>query len=148
MSNSKNINTIKPKAKYVVDDDSFTPEMLLSFRKIPSMPKLTPDLISKNALILKQRPNVLSDKTLILDLDDTLITDHPVLDEKEFVTVDKSALRTFYLNEDDLSITNQEKFVIRPYVLELLEALYKIYEIVVILSRFILHLQASESEKY
>jgi len=122
-------NQLKP--KFIVDDYSYTPEMLLSFQKIPCMPKLTPEIISKNAIILKERPNVLSDKTLIIDLDDTLVTEHPVLGEKEFVTVDKSSLRSFFLSEDDFSITNKVKFVIRPYVLDFLESLYKIYEIVV-----------------
>lgn len=127
----KKLSQFSQKSKFIVDDYSFTPEMLLSFQKIPSMQNIPIEVISKYSLQVPTKPEVSSDKTLILDLDETLITEHPIVGEFDYITVDQACVRTCYLFENDKSITNEIKFVIRPFVLELLETLSNIYEIIV-----------------
>lgn len=74
-----------------------------------------------------------SDKTLILDLDETLIhTINVSLDYSAVNIPQKKVHSIFYKDQEDPSI-NIVKVIIRPYALDFLERLSQTYEIVVLL---------------
>ena len=85
-----------------------------------------------------------SDKTLILDLDDTLFHSLNPAFDYSYMNIAKNEIRTIkYMNNVNKRI-EQLQIIIRPYAIELLEKLSKIYEIIVIIdqiNRYLHHLR-------
>jgi len=132
MTNQEKEEFYKAKNKtFKVDDDSFTPEMLINFGHMSRLQGYNSTIFESNPIFLKAQPNLLSDKTLIVDLDDTLICEYPCEQSLAFITIDDTAVRCLHPHGVIPSIVNEIKFIIRPFAIQLLSALSKIYEIVV-----------------
>lgn len=73
-----------------------------------------------------------SNKTLVLDLDDTLI--HMINPKFKYssMNVCHASARTVIYKDQDTPTFNSIKIIIRPYALKLLEELSQLYEIVVL----------------
>lgn len=108
-----------------------TKEILHNFNNMKSINSATLDEIRIREVTLKSSIKK-SDKTLILDLDDTLVhTINPFFDYASINVFQTHAQSVIY-NHDDESVFNNIKVIIRPYAIKLLEELSQLYEIIVI----------------
>jgi len=108
-----------------------THEIQNNFLIMQSLEKATMEEIRAREVILKPAKRK-SNKTLALDLDDTLIhMINPRLVYSHFNVCHSSAQTVLYKDIDSPTF-NSIKVLIRPYALKLLEELAEIYEIVVI----------------
>lgn len=154
------IKIMKPKAQDILifddldeltDDESFIDSIKEETKKYDYRPKMTPE-ISYNFSVIKslnlerlKEPNHkmitlpqdngggINKKTLIVDLDDTLI--HTVTKFFNYSGMKvslKNSKQVSYKDDSSLKITNIKVFI-RPYAIQFLKELSKTYEIIVLL---------------
>ena len=109
-----------------------TKEMAFNFGIIQGVVFPTLEEIKNKTVNLRtDKSTRLSDKTLLLDLDDTLIhTINPKFDYS-LINIDHSSAKIIFYKDPETSSLHSIKVVIRPYATELLQQLSKYYEIVI-----------------
>ena len=127
MQESKKINEASK-----LYDELFSPEMLLSFRDIVKLRKYEDEIMNQPIINLPLKPFVKSDKTLIIDLEDFLISSVRNTDSFPIITIDHSSIRTCFFENQNISLKTEYKFIIRPFAMKFLQELSSIYEIIVI----------------
>lgn len=129
----QNVNNIELDSKRYAIENS--PEVNFNFERLLKSPYISKTEINMKGIFLPNsaRLKKLSNKTLLLDMDDTLI--HAInksFDYKKIGIVHNN-IKTFQI-EDIYTHENREiRFVIRPYAIEFLKQLSLIYEIVVLI---------------
>jgi len=110
---------------------SLSYEIIVHFNTMRNMPLTLKEEVYARTVELCNQPKGSSGKTLILDMDDTLI--HTLISSLNYSKIrldHKNAKIIMYKDEDKLTLYSA-KVIIRPYALELLKELSKIYEIVI-----------------
>ena len=106
-----------------------TKEVEHYFSQMSQIELATAEEINLRKVTLKPRKELFK-KTLILDMDDTLIhTINPIVNYAELGVVFGEIKSTFFQSPEDGAFLI--KFAIRPYALQLLQEMSKIYEIIV-----------------
>jgi CTD small phosphatase-like protein 2 len=119
--------------KFITGDTSasLSCEVISHFNTICEMSLTMEEEISKRAVELCKTPKGSSGKTLVLDMDDTLIhTLIPIFNYSKIKFNYNNPKTVMYKDEGTLTLYTA-KVIIRPYALELLKELSKLYEIVI-----------------
>ena len=123
----------KKQEAYPEYDFSLSKEVLFFFSELQKIEHISMDEVSKKYVLLPDIKGKLSNKTLLLDLDDTLVhTIDPTLNYST-IKIDKSELKAaMYVDPFQSSIVSI-KVIIRPYALQFLKELSLLFEVVVLL---------------
>lgn len=125
-----------------------TTEVIRNFNELLNMDKIFIEEVSNKYLYLPQPVNAKkTNKTLLLDLDDTLI--HTIISINPFVKISKEIVRNVEYYDDYYNKQISINVAIRPYAIEFIKEMSSLYEIVVntfIIIRFLLR-QGSHMQK-
>eukprot|EP00826_Nyctotherus_ovalis_P032133 TRINITY_DN2594_c0_g2_i3.p1 TRINITY_DN2594_c0_g2~~TRINITY_DN2594_c0_g2_i3.p1 ORF type:complete len:340 (-),score=62.19 TRINITY_DN2594_c0_g2_i3:46-1065(-) len=109
----------------ITENVALNREVAFSFHAIRMMPLVFPRELAMRRVRLNAKPRGSSGKTLILDLDDTLV--HVLFPRFEYTNINSKNLKVAAYEE----IKRILKVVIRPYAIKLLQELSEIYEIII-----------------
>lgn len=133
-------SSIKEEGKKSLSENSpmykidMTQEVISNFDEIEKIKFISIDEVNKKSVDLPElKKKKLSDKMLLLDLDDTLA--HTINDRFDYSSVDisyKEVRKTMYYDQI-VSCMTLIKVIIRPYAIKFLEEISKYYEVVVVL---------------
>eukprot|EP00829_Urostomides_striatus_P002014 TRINITY_DN1217_c0_g1_i4.p1 TRINITY_DN1217_c0_g1~~TRINITY_DN1217_c0_g1_i4.p1 ORF type:complete len:316 (-),score=64.45 TRINITY_DN1217_c0_g1_i4:53-1000(-) len=126
----QNLNIESDSNRYAID---YCPEVNFNFEKLLKAPFISQSEINLKGIFLPKthKPKKRSNKTLLLDLDDTLI--HAINKSFDYsrINIVHKNIKTIQI-EDELTHEDREiQFIIRPYAIEFLKKLSSIYEIVI-----------------
>ncbi len=108
-----------------------TKEVLHNFKELEKIGFIPIEEVSKKYVVLPETKGKLSNKTLVLDLDDTLVhTLDPSLNYSA-IRIDKNEIKTAMYMDQSSSTMVSIRVIVRPNAIKFLQELSPIYEIVV-----------------
>ena len=109
-------------------------EIIQSLDKMLDFPQIEDNMITKYQIYLDNLNNISNKKTLLLDLDETLI--YCLYPNEKYDNENGKNLKVPFVH-DSLNMT----FIKRPFLNEFLEFVTKYYEVLVFITRYILQVQ-------
>lgn len=106
-------------------------EMEFYFRELMTMPLITSTDYSPYKLKLPDFPKVQTNKTLLLDLDETLVHVIQEFIDYSSVKINTKGLKSVFFKHPITGAINILKGAVRPFASKLIEELGNIYEIIV-----------------
>lgn len=106
-------------------------EVMFHFSAMRALPVTEVKEVEKRTVELGKKPKGSSGKTLVLDMDDTLIHTLVPLFNYSRINVDHENAKTVIYEDSASSTLFSAKVIIRPYAIQLLQELSIIYEIVI-----------------